>query len=152
MTSGTDRARGLRRLPGALLLATLVACLGLREWYPFSPFPMYAAFAPSTWHVFVTDGDDHVVSPLRLFGVSAIPLRRLFERRAIVEQTAAGQPAEEADARAAVALLHFIVAESHPQAGAPPPPARLRLWRVASQVEGTRVVSTKQLLGEITCP
>jgi hypothetical protein len=148
----TAEANRLRRLPGALLLAMVVAGVGSREWYPFSPFPMYAAFTPTSWHIFLTDGDDHVISPQQLFGVSAIPLRRQFERRVIIEQSAAGQPPETADERAALVMLRFLVAEARPQAGAPAPPARLRLWRVNSQVDGTRVVSTKQLLGEIALP
>jgi hypothetical protein len=146
-----DATRLHRRL-GVVLSVMVLAGIGSREWYPFSPFPMYAAFTPTSWHVYLTDGDDHLVSPLTLFGVSAVPLRRIYERRVIVERDAPDQPPETADGRAAVAILKFLVAEARPQPDAPPPPARLRLWRVQSRVDGDHVASTSELLGETALP
>ncbi|MEO8602971.1 MAG: hypothetical protein ABI629_10370 [bacterium] len=146
----TPAAPRLLAVPGVVLLAMLVVCIATREWYPFTPFPMYAAFGGTTWHLRLTDGDDTPISPLQVFGVSAIPLRRMFERRAIVEQQHP-EPAA-AEARAADALLRFLVAEARPQPGAPPPPPRLRRSRISSKIEGGRVVSTRDLLSEIACP
>jgi hypothetical protein len=134
------------------LLVMVLAGIASREWYPFSPFPMYSTFTPYSWHVLVTDGDDRTVSTLQLFGISAIPLRRMLERRVMAAQDEAGQSPETAAQRGAVALLRFLLAEARPQPGAPPLPARLRLWRVDARVEGDRVVGTRQLLAEIAPP
>jgi len=148
----SDVARRLRRRPGAMLLAMVLAGIASREWYPFSPFPMYATFTPYSWHVLITDGDDRTVSTLQRFGISAIPLRRMLERRVLTAQADTSQPPESAAARGSVALLHFLLAEARPQPGALPPPPRLRLWRVDSRVDGTHVVSTREMLAEIAVP
>src|SRR5215470_18604861 len=119
--------RWLRRVPCKLMLATILIGLAVGEWYPFSSFPMYSRFAPQAWYVFVTDGSDQVVPTQPYFGVSAMPLRRMFETRALALR-AAGASVQEAETQAAVDLLRYLRAEARPQSGVGAP-SGLRLWR-----------------------
>ncbi|MDX2170849.1 MAG: hypothetical protein SF182_27525 [Deltaproteobacteria bacterium] len=144
MRRATDRR--LRRVPGALLCVVVLLSLALREWYPFSFFPMYASFGPATWHVLVTDGDDHVAPTALLFGIDARPFKRMWERR-MLAYVAAGRPGAEAEALAAQDLLREAAARPVPDA--PPAPARLRLWMITSGVGAGGLTRQQRLLGEV---
>lgn len=141
--------RRARALPCKLMLATIVLCAIVRDWYPFSPFPMYAAFAPQAWYVSVTDASDRPVPTQVAFGIGAMPLRRLFETR-VLALRAAGLTEPQAEARAAIDLLRFLVAEARParsELAASPP---LRLWRTVCRVEGGHAMRSRPvLLGEL---
>jgi len=141
-----EAPRRLRRIPGALFVVTVLLSLAVREWYPFSPFPMYAVFGPETWYVVVTDGADRLVPTQRFFGVSATPLKRTYELRMLAHR---GRGAALADAEALAAQATLRAAAAHAPAGAPTPPAQLRLWRVRARAEGTQVERTSRLLGEV---
>jgi hypothetical protein len=137
--------RRLRRIPGAMLGIVFVLSFALREWYPFSFFPMYAAFGPDTWHVVVTDGDGQVAPTDVLFGIDARPFKRMWERR-MLAYVAAGKSGAEAETLAAQDLLRELAARPAP--GAPPMPASLRLWMIQSTVGDGTIHRQQRLLGE----
>ncbi len=136
-------ARPLRRLPGALMLATIVVSLALREWYPFSFFPMYASFGPESWHVRVTDAHNAVVPTGSVFGVDARPFKRMYEQR-MLANLAAGQPPREAEVHAAETLLQISASAAAPTA---PLPDRLVLWIIYCRVTGPDSSCDKRPLG-----
>ena len=138
-------ARRLWQLPCKLMLATIIACLALREWYPFSPFPMYANFGPTAWYICVTDAADQPLPAARYFGLDATIFRRVFETR-VLARTAAGEPPDVSERAAARDTLEFLVHEAHPEPGTPPLPERIGLQRVVSWLEAGHVRHTQEIL------
>lgn len=136
----------LWRVPCKLMLATMALCLGVREWYPFSPFTMYATFSPTTWHVCVTDAADQVLPTERYFGRAARPLRRMFETR-VLEQMANGVPRAAAEASAARELLRFALREARPRLGSPALPERITLRRTVTRIDGPHLERSNETLG-----
>ena len=131
-------ARRLWRLPCKLMLAAIVACLGAREWYPFSPFPMYAGFGPSAWYICVTDGSDRPLPTAQYFGFDATMLRRMYESR-VLARLATGATPDVAEPAAAREMLEFLLREARPQPGSPPLPQGIALRRTALRLEATGV-------------
>ena len=142
----TARPDGLARRPGAVMLLTIVLSLALREWYPFSVFPMYATFSPQSWYICLSDDRGRLVPTDSTFGMEARPLRRIFETH-VLERMAAGEPRTAAESHAADDVLRFVLREAAAQ-GSPSPPARLRLRRVTASIVEQHVERTEELLGE----
>ena len=138
----------LRRIPCKLMIATIAVCLAVREWYPLSSFPMYATFGPAASYVYVTDGADRPVPTLPTFGLSAMPMRRMFDSR-VRAFAAAGVAAPEVNARAGEELLRFLVREAELVRGMKHFPPRLRLWRAESRIDAGRMVHARDFLAEI---
>lgn len=139
------------RLPGAVMVVVMALCLATREWYPLSPFPMYATFSPQSWYICVTDERDRLVPTLPAFGMEARFLHRMFETR-VLERTAAGEPHDAAELHAADDLLRFVLRETGSPATAAPHPARLRLRRVTSSIADGRIERRHESLGEVARP
>ena len=68
----------LAELPVWFCMAVIAACLLLKEFYPFSHFPMYSKNAPGPFCVYVTDGDDKVLFTLPEFGKLSSVLKKMF--------------------------------------------------------------------------
>lgn len=60
------------------LLAVTLGCLVVREEYPFSNFPMYAGFGPSTSYVFLTDANDQPLPTVEATALSTPRLKKVF--------------------------------------------------------------------------
>ncbi|MGD9764711.1 MAG: hypothetical protein AB7V27_13435 [Candidatus Binatia bacterium] len=141
----------LWRLPVKLMFATMVVCVATREWYPLSPFPMFAAFGPSSWHVCVAD-DTGMALPTRAhFGLDAVPLRRMFESR-VLARMAAGADRASAQAAAARELLSVLLREARPAEPRPALPARIHLWRTTSRAIDGRIAHEREMLGGTVIP
>ena len=130
------------------MLITIVLCLGLREWYPFTPFPLYASFSPQAWYVCLTDEHDRVVPTWPALGVIARPLRRELETR-VLERVAAGEAPSTAETHAADDLLRFLLREAVAAHHADSLPARLRLRRVTASITAQHIEQTQESLGEV---
>ncbi|MGH7785349.1 MAG: hypothetical protein ACRERC_00690 [Candidatus Binatia bacterium] len=141
-------ARRLWRLPCKLMLATMAVCLGAREWYPLSPFPMYAGFGPSAWYICVTDESDRPLPTARYFGVDATMLRRMFESR-VRARLAGGAAPDVAESAAARETLDFLLREARPQPDSPGLPERLRLQRTALRLEAEGVGRLHETLATV---
>ena len=143
------RALGwLWRAPCKLMLATIVLCAATREWYPFSPFPMYANFSPTTWYVCVTDAAGRPLPTEPYLGLEVRPLRRMFETR-VLARTAAGATRAEAEAAVAPELLRFVLREARPADGAPRLPDRIDLRRIVTRIDGQHLARYEDTLGAI---
>jgi hypothetical protein len=141
------RADGVARRPGVVMLVILILCLATREWYPFSIFPMYATFSPQAWYICLSDGHDRLVPTLPTFGMSARPLRRMFETR-LLERLAAGEPRAAAESHAAADVLRFVLRERAAQASTVIDPTRLRLHRVTASIVDQHVERSDEVLDE----
>lgn len=142
-----SRAFGwLWHVPCKLMFATIVLCAATREWYPLSPFPMYANFSPTTWYVCVTDAADRPLPTEPYFGLPVRPLRRIFETR-VLASMAAGATRSDAEAAVAPELLRFVLDEARPEDGAPRPPERIGLRRVVTRIDGQRLERSEDTLG-----
>lgn len=56
-----------------------ILCLGLRENYPFSQFPMYSSFAHRTYYLYLTDAKGAALKTVD-FGLSTSGLKKIFDR------------------------------------------------------------------------
>lgn len=65
-------------LPVWYCLAVIAGCLLLKEFYPFSSFPMYSKNAPGAFCLYVTDSNDKVLFTLPEFGKPSSVLKKLF--------------------------------------------------------------------------
>ena len=101
----------LKRTRFKCLLVMTLLCLGLRENYPFSNFPMYSSFNRHTYLIYLTDAQGNPVSTIS-FGLSNGPLNKLFYgwRRAELKKTEGSWEARVALAEhtAAEALLRYL--------------------------------------------
>lgn len=141
-------ARRLWRLPCKLMLATIVVCLGLREWYPFSFFPMYAGFGPSAWYICLTDDAQRPLPTEQYLGLDATPLRRMYESR-LLARLAAGAAPDVAAPAAARDTLEFAVREARPQPGCPALPPRIALQRTALVLEADGIGRAHEVLATV---
>jgi hypothetical protein len=103
-----------------LLLMTLL-CLGLRENYPFSNFPMYSSFSSRTYYIYLTDAKGAALRT-KQFGLSSSGLKKIFDgyrRRELKNFANSGRErvplAEEAAAQSLVRYLDGLAA-ARPQA------------------------------------
>jgi len=103
------------------LLVTTLLCLGLRENYPFSNFPMFSSFNSRTYQVYLTDAQGNPVSTMD-FDLPNSTLNKIFDgwRRAELKKTAGSWKAARvaiAEHTAGEALFRYIDrhASVHPQ-------------------------------------
>jgi hypothetical protein len=93
------------------LLVMVLLCLGLRENYPFSHFPMYSSFSDHTYFLYLADKNDRAIATRRL-GLSSSTLKKIFGRRwrNELEKFEHAGPADRSHAEtvAAVSLLHYL--------------------------------------------
>ena len=110
----------LKRTRFKCLFVMTLLCLGLRENYPFSNFPMYSSFNSRTSLVYLTDAQGTPFSTMG-FDLLNSTLNKIFYgwRRAELKKTAGSSTARVALAEhtAGEALLRYIDrhASVHPQ-------------------------------------
>ncbi len=101
----------LKRTRFKCLLVMTLLCLGLRENYPFSNFPMFSSFNGHTYLLYLTDAQGTAVSSARL-GLQTSALKKIFDtqRRAELKKTSGPWKARGAlvEHMAGEALLRYI--------------------------------------------
>lgn len=75
----TSARAWLRRTRCKWLLVMTLLCLGLRENYPFSNFPMYSSFSHRTYFLYLTDARGEPIKTPQ-FGLSSSALKKIFDR------------------------------------------------------------------------
>lgn len=91
------------------------------EFYPFSNFPMYSSFAPSTYYVYVTDLNDNPVPVTRLTGKVLSNLKKQYDTELKRQkQKASGLRQAElplpARQEAGATVLRWLLPFAHPEA------------------------------------
>jgi hypothetical protein len=93
------------------LLAMTLLCLGLRENYPFSNFPMFSSFNGRTYMLYLADAQGTALSSAT-FGLQTSALKKIFDtyRRAELRKTSGPSKVRAALAEQAAgeALLRYI--------------------------------------------
>ncbi|PYI61571.1 MAG: hypothetical protein DME31_07020 [Verrucomicrobia bacterium] len=101
----------LKRTRFKCLLVMTLLCLGLRENYPFSNFPMYSSFTNHTSLLYLTDAQGTAVSGPTL-GLQTSALKKIFDtqRRTELKKTTGPWKARVAIAEqiAGEALLGYL--------------------------------------------
>ena len=69
-----------------LLMAVVIPALTAKtdkpgEFYPFSNFPMYSSFEPSTYLVYITDLEDRPIAISPTFSTSASDVKKTYDRK-----------------------------------------------------------------------
>lgn len=99
----------LGRAADLYFLAVTVACIALREEFPFSHFPMYSRISPRSRYLLVTDSEDNLY-PLRdVFGLSADFVKRFY--RSCLEDHSRTIGASDASKRAAFDTLQLLASQ-----------------------------------------
>jgi hypothetical protein len=139
----------LKRTRFKCLLVMTLLCLGLRENYPFSNFPMFSSFYGHTYLLYLTDAQGTAVSSRRL-GLQTSALKKIFDtqRRAELKKTSGPWKARGAlvEHMAGEALLRYIDRQGSVQ-----PQIRnllhgLRVQYVTIRLEGHDLVFEKRTI------
>jgi hypothetical protein len=108
LTAAVEWLKGTRFK--CLIVMTLL-CLGLRENYPFSNFPMYSSFASHTYLIYLADTQGNAISTLR-FDLRTSTVKKIFDRwrRAELKKKPASDKtrATLAEQAAAEAVLRYL--------------------------------------------
>lgn len=101
----------LRQTRCEWLLVMTILCLGLRENYPFSNFPMYSSFNNRTYYLYLTDANGAAIRT-KEFGLSSSALKKIFDRYRRQElgrfQDAGQDRVQLAEASAGQLLLRYL--------------------------------------------
>ncbi|CAN5544922.1 hypothetical protein BH18VER2_BH18VER2_11110 [soil metagenome] len=101
----------LRQTRCEWLLVMTILCLGLRENYPFSNFPMYSSFSNRTYYLYLTDAKGAAIRT-KEFGLSSSALKKIFDRDRRQElgrfQDAGQDRVQLAEASAGQLLLRYL--------------------------------------------
>jgi hypothetical protein len=137
----------------AVLVLVTVACLQLKEWFPFSHFPMYSKNREESIVLYLTDENDEVIPTGPAFGYPAFRLKKLHDT-ALRKLKSSGelQRVSEATpahlAEIADEVLAFVKT-GQPRAGyVLPAYAKLRLHRQRLRLADGKIVTNHELLGE----
>ncbi len=85
-------SRFLRGLPCKPLLLLVLACLLVREQFPFSNFPMYSSFTNKTFYVYLADGAGQPVAAAPSTGLRTSQLKKIYQRELRKEEQSPGRP------------------------------------------------------------
>jgi len=144
----------LKRIRFKCLLVMTLLCLGLRENYPFSNFPMFSSFNGHTYLLYLTDAQGTVVSSTRL-GMQTSALKKIFDtqRREELKKTSGSSKAAQAalvEHMAGEALLRYIDRQGSVQPQIQNLLHGLRVQQLTIRLEGhdlvfeTRTIATQE--------
>ena len=140
---------GLRCGP---LLAIAAACLILEEQYPFSHFPMYSSFSPSTFYVYLADGSGQPLASFATVGQSTATLKKIYraglQRQARRQTTSVGK-LSEADRRAVAERMLARFREKAAAGTIRALPGALRLYEVQIRQKGEELSKETKLVAEL---
>ncbi len=100
------------RIPYLGLVAITLCLLAIREWYPFSHFPMYSRLEDKASVVYITDSADSYIPVRTAFGISSSEVKKQYNRvRGILTKRdgrAYHDATEEEEREAALAVLKYL--------------------------------------------
>ena len=139
-----------RRCTPLILIAA--ACLLIEEQYPFSHFPMYSSFGPSTYYVYLTDGSEKPLPSYQTLGISTGTLKKLYqaELRREAERVRASVSRLTHENKRAVAqriLARFREAAAKGRIGGLP--SVLRLYEVQIRLGDAKLRKERKLIAEM---
>ena len=147
--------------PGVVIAAL---CLGLKENFPFTHYPMYSDFSDETYYVWLADAEgkpiaSQSVTGLRLGRIKKVYNKGLLEARQNAKSSEGKTPrkrdlSSEQKLPSGVATLEWIYESSNEAARAElRRSSPIRLYEVDITIEDGRVVeSAPELVGEFEIP
>jgi hypothetical protein len=137
-------------------LAVTALCLGFKENYPFSDFPMYSTFTDQTFYVYVADQDGRPVPVQDITYARTSKLKRIYDTGLKKARDAAGKRKRDlavAERRAAgLETLQWLFDTTRPEGQAilRRDYRALQLYHVDVLVrEGTTVEAPPELVAEL---
>jgi len=71
----------IQRFPFKVLVLLVALSLVLREFYPFSHYPLYTTFDGKTWYVYLTDQDDKPLPAVAVTRTRASRIKKIYNSR-----------------------------------------------------------------------
>lgn len=145
-----------RIIPLKVMLVLVIWCSVVQENYPFSHFPMYSKFLPSTYYVYLADKNGDSIPMLSLTGMLTSLLKKIHKHEERLHKKKIDKRISDftwEDRREpGEAALRFVFANLSPEARkklAPYRPLRLRYVHLAREnaqiMETDRVIAHEEL-------
>lgn len=77
------------------MLLLTAGCLLIEEQFPFSNFPMYSSFGPTTYYLYIADGAAAPIATLTTLGMSTPTLKKVFSTEMRKERARLGTRAKQ---------------------------------------------------------
>jgi hypothetical protein len=151
-------------IPLAPGIAIAALCLGLKENFPFTHYPMYSDFSDETYYVWLAGASGDPIASQTLTGLRLGRIKKVYNKGLLAARASIGRETGETPRKrdltleqkhaAAVATLDWIYQSSPEAAQATLREASpLRLYQVDITIRDDRVVeSTPELVGEFAIP
>ena len=135
------------------LLIITAACLLVQEQYPFSNFPMYSSFGPTTYYLYIADGTGAPIPTLATLGISTPKLKKVFSSEMRKARERLHPPPQQLtpEEKQAVGQQFLAKLKSSPAARARKRkvPAVLRLYEVNISLESGRFEKKTEMIAEL---
>lgn len=142
------------RIPWLGLMCLTLCLLAIKEWYPFSHFPMYSRLEDKASVVFISGADNGYIPIRTAFGVSASEVKKLYNRErgllTMKDERAFHDSTESEDRKAGVTVLNYLVNRRRGSFWRKHRPSRIRLYhRVISLAEGGGIEREDRFIAEL---
>ena len=145
--------RSLARARCGLLIGLTVACLVIKEQYPFSNFPMYSSFTNRTYYVHLADGNDQPLPSIPTIGMSTPTLKKVYDgevrRQTRQLQIRRQQLTPEQKQAIGGPILERLKNTANAHAPGQPIPDVLRLYQVDIELTDGRFEKRRTLIAEL---
>ena len=132
------------------MLVLTAMCLVFQEQYPFSDFPMYSSFGPTTYYLYVADGSDAPVASMTTLGMSTPTMKKVFSTEMRKERERLQIKRLTPEQKRAVGERFLGTLKNSPaalQRGGQIPPV-LRLYQVNISLADGRLGKERELIAE----
>ena len=132
----------LNRIPFKLTIFMVIFMWFVKEWYPFSHFPMYSSFARHTSYLYIADANNEPLPMQTLFGVRTSNLKKIYktELKKIARSKGVSESklADEDKFAAGVAVLTYLRRTGGSNAAAARVPT-LKLYNVEIRLRDRKI-------------
>jgi hypothetical protein len=151
-------------LPLAPGMAIAALCLGLKENFPFTHYPMYSDFSDETYYVWLADSEGNPIASQSVTGLRLGRIKKVYNKGLLAARESVGEESGDTPRKrdltnaqkrpSGEATLAWIFQSSHEPARVTLRKASpLRLYQVDITIKDSRVIeSTPELVGEFTVP
>jgi len=136
------------RIPLKAMLALTIACLLVREQYPFSNFPMFGSFVGQTYYLYLADQSGKPL-PALAFSVPTNGIKKFYDGRLrkLKKASRKGEKLASMDDRAvAEETLRYLISRRNKR---PPELTTIQLVRVDISVANNQIMKKKRITAEI---
>lgn len=146
--------KGVKKFKGfrvGVFLCIGVACLVVKENYPFSNFPMYSNFGKSTTMLYVTDEQDRPLPLMDNYGMRTSILKKVYqsEIKRLAKEAGVDRKklSDELKAEAADITLERVLGYRTDMQYVQRPWPELRLYEVTIRIKDDKLTRETEFLG-----